>query len=116
MKNISTQKQSAIKDAVASKQYSYGELIEYLDTHWVNDFKDTSLSCIKNLDKSFGNISQKLSSIFIAGTNGKSLTAHFTTRLLKEEGLSVGTFYTPHILTYNERLVWNNETIANKQF
>lgn len=116
MKNVSTHKQPALKDAIAGKQYSYGELIEYLDTHWVNNLKDTSLSCIKNLDKSFGNIAQKLSSIFIAGTNGKSLTAHFTTRLLKEEGLSVGTFYTPHILTYNERLVWNNETIANKQF
>ena len=31
-----------------------------------------------------------------------------------KKGLSVGTFYTPHILTYNERFSFNNEAISNK--
>ncbi len=66
------------------------------------------------MDKAFGSLSQKVPTIVIAGTNGKSLTSHFTTRLLREEGLTVGTFYAPHILTYNERFSLNNETISNK--
>ena len=115
MKNIDTHKQP-VKSAVAGKQYSYGEIIEYLDSHWSNNLKDASLACIKTLDKAFNNLSQKFHNILIAGTNGKSLTAHFTSRLLKEEGLSVGTFFSPHVLTYNERIVWGNDPITNKSF
>lgn len=113
----STQKQTAAKGSVAAgKQYSYSEIVEYLDTHWHTNTNDTSLTCIKQLDQAFGNISQQLNTIIVAGSNGKSLSAHFATQLLKEEGLAIGTFYSPHILTYNERFALNNETIANKNF
>ncbi len=115
MKNLSTQKQTSTED-VAGKQYSYSEIIEFLDARWDPVLKDPSLITIKKLDKAFGNLSQKINTVLINGTNGKSLTAHFTARLLKEEGLSVGTFFAPHILTYNERFTCNSETIANKQF
>ena len=114
MKNINIQKQSAAK--TTGKQRSYNEIVEYLDAHWSTNLGDTTLACIKKLDQAFGNISQKLSTIIISGTNGKSLTAHFTARLLKEEELTIGTFYAPHILTYNERFSLNNETISNKIF
>ncbi len=116
MKHLSSQKQTQPKSVINAKQYSYSEVIEFLDTRWNNSLKDPSLTTIKKLDKSFDNLSQKLNVVAISGTNGKSLTAHFATRLLKEEGLTVGTFTTPHILTYNERLSFNNETIANKLF
>src|SRR5579863_7307841 len=113
MKNTTTQKPTASAKA-ASKQRSYNEIVDYLDTHWAANRADTSLSALKQLDKALGSLSQKVPSIVIAGTNGKSLTAHFTTRLLREEGLTFGTFYTPHFLTYNERFSLNNETISNK--
>jgi dihydrofolate synthase/folylpolyglutamate synthase len=116
MKTTLTQKQSTTKGSVAGKQYSYNEIIEYLDTHWQTNTDDTSLACIKQLDQAFGNIAGQLNSIIITGSNGKSLTAHFATQLLREEGLSIGIFYSPHILTYNERFALNNETIANKNF
>jgi dihydrofolate synthase / folylpolyglutamate synthase len=115
MKNVTNQKPTAATKA-NGKQRSYNEVIDYLDTHWTANQKDTTLSCLKQLDKELGSLSQKIPTIVIAGTNGKSLTAHFTTRLLCEEGLIVGTFYTPHILTYNERFSLNNETISNKSF
>lgn len=116
MKNLSSQKQTQSKGTVSGKQYSYSEIIEFLDSRWNTSLQDPSLSTIKALDKSFGNLSQTLNTIVLSGTNGKSLTAHFTTRLLKEEGIAVGTLSAPHILTYNERLCWNGETIPNKQF
>ena len=71
---------------------------------------------MKKLDQAFGNPSQKVNTVLVAGTNGKSLTINFAAQLLREEGLKVGTFYAPHILTYNERFAINNETIANKTF
>lgn len=116
MKSLNTQKQPSAKATITGKQYSYNEIIEFLDAHWDDSLKDSSLSTIKKLDKAFGNLSQKTSAILLIGTNGKSLTAHFATRLLKEEGLSVGTIMAPHVLTYNERISWNSETISNKNF
>src|SRR5579872_6450073 len=115
MKNVTNQKPTAAPKGTG-KQRSYNEVVDYLEARWSANRADTTLSGIKQLDKAFGSLSQKVPTIVIAGTNGKSLTSHFTTRLLREEGLTVGTFYTPHILTYNERFSLNNETISNKLF
>ena len=114
MKNVNIQKQPDAK--TAGKQRSYNEIIEFLDIHWSTNLGDTTLTCIKKIDQAFGNIAQKLNTIIVAGTNGKSLTTHFATRLLREEGLTVGVFFSPHILMYNERFSLNNETISNKDF
>src|SRR3989344_168009 len=116
MKNLSSQKQTQSKSTVSGKQYSYSEIIEFLDARWNSDLQDPALTTIKALDKAFGNLSQQMNTVLISGTNGKSLTTHFTARLLKEEGIEVGAFSAPHILTYNERLSWNGEIISNKQF
>ena len=112
-----TVKQSNNKElASLAKQRNYQEIIEFLDKNWQTNAHDTSLSCIKKLDQAFQNVSQKVNTILVTGTNGKSLTINFAAQLLKEEGLKVGTFYAPHILTYNERMSIDNETIANKLF
>ncbi len=116
MKNRSTHKRASSKGIVPGKQYSYHELVEYLDGCWSDDRKNSSLSCIKKLDKAFGNPSKQIDTILITGTNGKSLTTYFTGRLLQQEGLSVGASYAPHLMTYNERFTHNNEMISNKQF
>jgi dihydrofolate synthase/folylpolyglutamate synthase len=114
MKNI---KQTTAKETVAvGKQRSYNEVVEFLDAHWTTNQQDKSLNCIKKLDAAFGSIAQKLNTVLVGGTNGKSLTIHFATKLLKEEGLAVGAFYSPHILTYNELFTFNNELISNKTF
>jgi len=116
MKNVNTHKQAAIKNASTCPQRSYNELVEWLYANWSTNKDDVTLSSIKKLDQAFGTISQKLNTILITGSNGKSLTAHFTAKLLREEGLSVGTFYSPHLLTYNERFSFNDEIISNKTF
>src|SRR5438128_2508204 len=110
-------KQLNTKDSVAlGKQRSYNEIIEFLDANWNSNLTDKNLSVMKKLDQAFSNPAQKVNTVLVAGTNGKSLTINFAAQLLREEGLKVGTFYAPHILTYNERLSINNETIANKTF
>ncbi len=110
-------KQITPKDSVAlGKQRSHHEIIEFLDANWNTNATDKNLSVMKKLDQAFSHPSQKLNTVLVAGTNGKSLTINFAAQLLREEGLTVGTFYSPHILTYNERFCLNNETIANKTF
>ncbi|MDP3889021.1 MAG: Mur ligase family protein [bacterium] len=118
MKNVSAPiKKSTTKDLVVpGRQFSYNEVVEYLDQNWTTNQGDTALSVMKKLDQAFGNVSQKLNTILITGTNGKSLTTNFTVKLLREENLVVGSFYSPHILTYNERFALNSDIIANKTF
>lgn len=112
MKDIK-QKPSQGDVRTPGRQRSYNEIVELLDARW-SEPRDTSH--ITRLDKALGSPAKKLDTILVAGTNGKSLTMYFATRLLKEEGISVGAFYAPHILTYNERFALNGETIPNKAF
>lgn len=106
------------KEAASSsgKQRNYNEIIEFLDSNWTTNTADKNLSVIKKLDQALGNLSQKTNAILVGGTNGKSLTINFASQLLREEGLQVGAFYSPHFLTYNERFTINNELISNKSF
>ena len=76
MKNVTNQKPTAATKA-AGKQRSYNEVIDFLETRWTANRADTTLSSLKQLDKALGSLSQKVPTIVIAGTNGKSLTSHF---------------------------------------
>lgn len=98
------------------KQRSYNEIIEFFEKNWAPTHDEKSLERMKKFSKLFGKPSNQLPTILIAGTNGKSLTAHFLTKLLLKEGLSVGSFLSPHILTYNERISSDAEAISNKLF
>lgn len=114
---MENQEKATIKSTFASRKHrSYNEIIEFLDSHWTSNKDDKQLSCIKQLDKACDNPSKKVKTIIVGGHNGKSLTINFTANLIKGEGLTVGTFYSPHFLTYNERFAINNETISNKAF
>jgi dihydrofolate synthase/folylpolyglutamate synthase len=113
---IDTRQQSVAREATSlGKQRNYNEIIDYLDKHWATS-RNGSLERTKKLDLALGSPSNKVNTIMVAGTNGKSLTVHFSVKLLREEKLKVGAFYSPHILTYNERLTLNEETISNKLF
>ena len=112
MVQIDTKVQSK-KSSLLKSPRTYNDIIHYLDTHWN---PTTSLVAISQLDESFEFPSKKLDIAMVSGTSGKSTTIHYTCKLLQEEGLKVGAFYTPHIMSYNERFVINNEQISNKVF
>lgn len=112
----STQKTTSKGSTTPGKTSTYNEIIEFLDNNWTTNTHDKDLQVLTKLDKALGNPSKKIDVIAVTGTNGKSLTIGFTAQLLREEGLNVGCLYAPHILTYNERIALNNETVANKTF
>lgn len=103
-------------DSSVGKVRSYNEVIEYLDALKPAEYSEVSLHRMKELDQLFDNITSKVDTILVGGTNGKSLTIHFAAKLLKEEGFKVGMLYSTHVLTYNERISTNFEVISNKTF
>lgn len=68
---------------------------------------DFNLSRIKNVAKKL-NIKKSSAKIFtVAGTNGKGSTVAILESLLIESGYSVGSYTSPHILEFNERIKIN---------
>ena len=53
--------------------------------------------------------------IHIAGTNGKGSTASFLENIFISKGYNVCKFTSPHILKYNERIVFNKEMIEDEK-
>ena len=64
------------------------------------------------LDK-VGNPEKKVPVIHIAGTNGKGSTVAYLRSLLEESGLCVGSFTSPYIEEFNERIAINAEPIPD---
>ncbi|MEO6125606.1 MAG: Mur ligase family protein [Ilumatobacteraceae bacterium] len=64
---------------------------------------ELSLDRMRRFIETLGNPQDKLSVIHVSGTNGKGSTSKMITRLLMAEGLTVGTYSSPHLARYNER-------------
>lgn len=60
------------------------------------------------------NPEKKITTIHIAGTNGKGSTVSFLRYLLEESGQKVGTFTSPHIEVFNERIAINGTFISDE--
>ena len=70
------------------------------------------LSKTENLLKAFGNPHKGQKYVHIAGTNGKGSVAAFVGRILKEAGLKVGLYTSPHLVRFSERFRINGEEIS----
>ena len=72
---------------------------------------DFKLERIKSVYKklNIGKIADKI--ITIAGTNGKGSTVAFLESILFENNLQIGSFTSPHITNYNERIKINKKEI-----
>jgi dihydrofolate synthase/folylpolyglutamate synthase len=53
--------------------------------------------------------------IHLTGTNGKGSTAHMISLLLREHGLKVGTYGSPHVSSINERIQIDAEPLTDDQ-
>ena len=89
---------------------------EWLDwqqtVHPLNiDFKlERILSVYEKLNIS--SVAKKV--ITVAGTNGKGSTVSFLESVLSKTNYNVGTFTSPHILKYNERIKINQKEIDDE--
>ena len=75
-----------------------------------------SLERMQRLMSAMGDPQRRRPVIHITGTNGKGSTAQMATRLLMAQGLTVGTYTSPHLERINERIARNGEPIADEDF
>jgi dihydrofolate synthase/folylpolyglutamate synthase len=68
---------------------------------WPEEF---GLGRIRNLLSALGDPQLTYPSIHVVGTNGKTTTARMLEALLEAEGLTVGTYTSPHVLGWSERI------------
>jgi dihydrofolate synthase / folylpolyglutamate synthase len=99
-----------------AKERNYSEVVEFLDSRRYADYDENVIKRMKSLDQYFDNVSSKIDTVLVGGTNGKSTSMHFAAKLLKEEGFKVGVAYSSHFLTYNERFIVDFSSVVNKDF
>ncbi|CAM3267599.1 bifunctional folylpolyglutamate synthase/dihydrofolate synthase [Vagococcus fessus] len=73
------------------------------------------LQRVEALLEKLDNPQNKIKTVHIAGTNGKGSTVTDLRCLLEEENLKVGTYTSPFITYFNERIAINNRPIPNDE-
>lgn len=94
---------------------TYHEAIEWIHSRLAFGVKP-GLERMKWLMNRLGNPEQSIKAVHVAGTNGKGSTIAFTRSVLQEAGYSVGTFTSPFILTFNERISVNGAPIEDEEW
>ncbi|MBN2122214.1 bifunctional folylpolyglutamate synthase/dihydrofolate synthase [Candidatus Micrarchaeota archaeon] len=73
------------------------------------------LGRVSALLESWGNPQDKMKVILIGGTNGKGSTTSFLSSILRSCNHKVGSFYSPHLLRFNERIMINGKEIPDSE-
>ncbi len=85
---------------------------------WIESIKrfgdKYDLSRMETACKMLQNPEDSLKVIHIAGTNGKGSTVSYLKNILLSQGYNVGTFTSPYIVSFNERITYNEENISSE--
>ncbi|MCO4291912.1 bifunctional folylpolyglutamate synthase/dihydrofolate synthase [Solitalea sp. MAHUQ-68] len=73
------------------------------------------LNNIKALCEVLGNPHEQLTTIHIAGTNGKGSTSHMLAAILQEAGYKTGLYTSPHLRDFRERIRINGGMIPEQE-
>jgi dihydrofolate synthase/folylpolyglutamate synthase len=68
---------------------------------WPEEF---GLERMHKLLERLGHPERRYPAVHVVGTNGKSTTASMTEALLRAQGLRVGTYLSPHVVSWRERI------------
>jgi dihydrofolate synthase/folylpolyglutamate synthase len=94
--------------------------LAYLDEHASYDktgrVDSPTVEPIAKLSSAMGDPHLAQPVIHVTGTNGKGSTVQMISRLLMAQGLTVGTYTSPHLERINERIKRNGESISDEEF
>lgn len=93
---------------------NYKEALEFAESGLYGHYDQEEY--MKKLLMLFQNPQKDLKIIHIAGTNGKGTTGFFLSHLLRQKGIKVGHFSSPHISDYRERMKIDGEMIGKDEF
>ncbi|MBQ8163692.1 MAG: folate family ECF transporter S component [Clostridia bacterium] len=97
-----------------TKEMTYNEALDYI--HKINwCFCKPGLERITELCKKLGDPQDKLKFIHVAGTNGKGSFCAMISSVLKANGYKVGTYTSPYVKVFNERMAINGQMISNEE-
>ncbi|HOE15382.1 MAG TPA: bifunctional folylpolyglutamate synthase/dihydrofolate synthase, partial [Candidatus Paceibacterota bacterium] len=74
----------------------------------------TSLQKMLSLCEVFGSPQNKIKCVHVGGTNGKGSTVSFIKTVLMKAGYQVGTYVSPYVISFNERIQFNDHYIADE--
>jgi len=93
---------------------TYEKAIEYIhSTCWLGS--RPGLTRITELCSLIGDPQKMLNFIHVAGTNGKGSTSAMISSILNEAGFRVGTFTSPYVFRFNERIAVNGSPIKDNE-
>lgn len=94
--------------------YSYEEVVDKINN--ARRFgKLTGVEVTKHILDKLEHPEQKLPYIHVAGTNGKGSTCAFLTSMYMAGNRKVGTFISPHLIDFEERIMINNVYIPKEK-
>ncbi|MDP4550474.1 folylpolyglutamate synthase/dihydrofolate synthase family protein [Alkalihalobacillus macyae] len=92
---------------------SYDEAVD-----WIHDLLNhgikPGLERMEWMLKQLGNPERRLKTVHVGGTNGKGSTVTYMRTVLEEAGYEVGTFTSPYIETFTERIAINGKPISEE--
>lgn len=94
---------------------NFNELRAFIESQRRSEKKE-NLDYMFSLCNYFGNPQKDFKSIHVGGTNGKGSTVTFIKSILLSEGYKVGTFISPFVVCFNERITLNDEYISDEDF
>jgi dihydrofolate synthase/folylpolyglutamate synthase len=93
---------------------NYNEAIDYIKNTAKFGSK-LGLDRTEKILELLGNPHKKIKTIHIAGTNGKGSTTAMITRILIDSGYTVGSYISPYIEEFEERIQVNNKNIPKDE-
>ena len=72
------------------------------------------LDNIRSICNIIGNPENKIKTIHVAGTNGKGTVSNYLTNIYQQNGYKVGSFTSPHLIDFRERITINGEWIPKQ--
>lgn len=93
---------------------TYTEVVKNIEKR-IGKFKSKGNLRIKKFLEKIGSPEKNLKVIHVAGTNGKGSTVNFIKDILKED-YKVGSFVSPHLITYCDRIKVGDQEISQEDF
>ncbi|WP_028387827.1 bifunctional tetrahydrofolate synthase/dihydrofolate synthase [Legionella fairfieldensis] len=94
--------------------FSVSQWVDYLENRYLQEIQ-LGLSRIKQVAEALDLTHPKAKIITVAGTNGKGSTVASLEAIYLTAGYQVGSYTSPHLLTFNERIGINQQKITDEQ-
>ncbi|CCQ12438.1 Dihydrofolate synthase [Pseudoalteromonas luteoviolacea B = ATCC 29581] len=99
--------------SIPSQSSSLQDWLSYLEKIHPKTI-DMGLERVAKVANALGYIDNPSKIILVAGTNGKGTTCRLLEALLLAQGYSVGTYASPHLVRYNERVRVNGKELSDQ--